>query len=56
MHNLLEKIVVALDGHSTEAGIRQKLGPDSRPVMLDELESDQNLGRMWQVIKLIRSS
>ncbi|MGS1094835.1 bifunctional DNA primase/polymerase [Aquamicrobium terrae] len=56
MHNLLEKIVVALDGQSTEAGIRQKLGPDSRPVMLDEFESDQNLGRMRQVIKLIRSS
>ncbi len=56
LRNLIDKIVVALDGQSTEAGIRQKLGPDSRPVMLDEFESDQNLGRMRQVIKLIRSS
>ncbi|MET3646294.1 bifunctional DNA primase/polymerase [Phyllobacterium ifriqiyense] len=53
---LIDKIVVALDGQSTEAGIRQKLGPDSRPVMLDEFESDQNLGRMRQIIKLIRSA
>jgi len=56
LRSLIDKIVVALDGQSTEAGIRQKLGPDSRPVMLDEFESDQNLGRMRQVIKLIRSS
>ena len=56
LRNLIDCIVVALDGQSTEAGIRQKLGPDSRPVMLDEFESDQNLGRMRQVIKLIRSS
>lgn len=56
LRNLIDKIVVALDGQSTEAGIRQKLGPDSRPVMLDEFESDQNLGRMRQVIKLMRSS
>lgn len=56
LRTLIDKIVVALDGQSTEAGIRQKLGPDSRPVMLDEFESDQNLGRMRQVIKLIRSA
>ncbi|WP_298963729.1 bifunctional DNA primase/polymerase [uncultured Roseibium sp.] len=56
LRNLIDKIVVALDGQSTEAGIRQKLGPDSRPVMLDEFESDQNLGRMRAVIKLIRSA
>lgn len=54
--SILEPIGIALDGQSTEAGIRQKLGPDSRPVMADEFESDQNVGRMKSVIKLIRSS
>ena len=56
LRSLIDSIVVALDGQSTEAGIRQKLGPDSRPVMLDEFESDQNLHRMRYVIKLVRSS
>ncbi len=54
--SLLEPIGIALDGQSTEAGIRQKLGADSRPVMLDEFESDQNIHRMKAVIKLIRSA
>ncbi len=54
--NLLEPVGIALDGQSTEAGIRQKTGPDSRPVILDEFESDQNVGRMKSVIKLIRSA
>lgn len=56
VHELLRAIAVALDGQSTEAGIRQKLGPDSRPVILDEFESDQNVGRMKQIVKLIRSA
>ena len=56
IRSLVDKVVVALDGQSTEAGIRQKLGPDSLPVILDEFESDQNVGRMKQVIKLLRSS
>jgi hypothetical protein len=56
LRKLIDCIVVALDGQTTEAGIRQKLGPDCRPVMLDEFESDQNLSRMRQVVKLVRSS
>jgi len=52
----LESVAIVLDGQSTEAGIRQKIGPDSRPVMLDEFESDQNIPRMKTVIKLVRSA
>ena len=53
---ILDPLVVTLDGQSTEAGIRQKLGPDSLPVVLDEFESDGNRSRMKAVIKLARSA
>ncbi|MBN8530916.1 MAG: hypothetical protein J0L97_03510 [Alphaproteobacteria bacterium] len=53
---LLKPIGLTLDGGSTEAGIRQKLGADSRPVALDEFESDQNSARMKAVVKLMRSA
>jgi len=53
---ILEPIAIVLDGQSTEAGIRQKVGADSRPVILDEFESDQDVARMKRVIKLIRSA
>ena len=56
LRKLLESVAIVLDGQSTEAGIRQKVGPDSRPVILDEFESDQNVGRMKQVTKLVRSA
>jgi hypothetical protein len=47
---------LSLDGQSTEAGIRQLLGPDSLPVILDEFESDNDRRRMERVIKLARSA
>ena len=50
---ILESVAIVLDGQSSEAGIRQKVGPDSRPVMLDEFESDQDFRRMKTVIKYI---
>jgi len=53
---ILESVAIVLDGQSTEAGIRQKVGPDSRPVMLDEFESDQDIRRMKTVIKHVRSA
>lgn len=56
MSGLLNPLVVSLDGQSTEAGIRQKLGADSLPVILDEFESDGNRARMKSVIKLARSA
>jgi hypothetical protein len=39
--HLLHPLVISTDGQSSEAGIRQKLGPDSLPVIIDEFESDQ---------------
>lgn len=53
---LLEPLVINIDGSSTEAGIRQLIGPDSRPVVIDEFESDQNTHRMKSVVKLARSA
>ena len=53
---ILESVAIVLDGQSSEAGIRQNIGPDSRPVILDEFESDQDIKRMKTVIKLARSA
>ncbi len=52
---LLDPLVMSLDGSSTEAGIRQTLLADSRPIVLDEFEADGNRGRMDSIIKLARS-
>lgn len=56
LQDLLRPVVISLDGQSTEAGIRQSIGADSRPVMLDEFESDENVKRMKLVLKLMRSA
>lgn len=53
---LLKPLVIAADGQSSEAGIRQSLGPDSLPVMLDEFESDQNTRGLSQILRLARSA
>lgn len=54
--SLLAPMVIVLDGGSSEAGIRQTVGADSRPVILDEFESDRDVHRMNSVIKMIRSA
>lgn len=54
--DLLHPMAIVLDGTSSEAGIRQSIGADSRPVVLDEFESDRNLGRMRNILKLARSA
>lgn len=56
LSHLLYPMVVTLDGGSTEAGIRQTIGADSRPVILDEFESDHDIHRMQRIIKTIRST
>lgn len=53
---LLHPLVVAADGQATEAGIRQSLGPDSLPVILDEFESDQGAKGLQKIIRLARSA
>jgi hypothetical protein len=55
---ILRPLAVVVEGISTEAGIRQMLGHDARPVVMDEFEleggSDQN--RVARLAKLLRSS
>lgn len=53
---LLTPLVISTDGQSTEAGIRQTLGPDSLPVMIDEFESDQSGYGLKGVLRLARSA
>ena len=55
---LLSPIAVILEGISTEAGIRQNLGYDARPCILDELDAENSgdLYRIFRILKLIRSS
>ena len=47
---------LSVDGGSTEAGIRQALGPDSLPVIIDEFESDHDVDRLRGVLRLARSA
>ncbi len=53
---LLDPVAVKADGQSSEAGIRQALGPDSLPVTIDEFESDHQAQRLMQVLRLARSA
>jgi hypothetical protein len=53
---LLTPMVVSTEGGSTEAGIRQTLGPDSQPVIIDEFESDQHRDNIRRVLRLMRSA
>ncbi len=54
--NLLKPLGISVDGTSSEAGIRQDLGPDSRPFVIDEFETDQKKWRLDAVIRLARSA
>lgn len=53
---LLRPLVISTDGQSSEAGIRQTLGPDSLPVIIDEFESDQSGSSLKGVLRLARSA
>ena len=54
--SLLEPLGLSADGHSSEAGIRQMIKADSRPVIIDEFESDQGRSHISGVIRLARSA
>jgi hypothetical protein len=60
--NIIDKLVgrmmVYCQGGTTEAGIRQKIQYDARPVMFDEAESEnqQAMSRIQHVIELARQS
>ena len=55
---MLGPLAVVLQGKTTEAGIRGKLGYDARPVLFDEAEtqSDMDRARMQQAIDLARQA
>ena len=53
---VLSPLAISADGQSTEAGIRQTLGPDSLPILLDEFESDQNGNTLRNILRLARSA
>lgn len=56
--HLLAPVAVILEGISTEAGIRQNIGYDARPCILDELEAESSgdIGRVNRIVKLMRSA
>ncbi len=56
VRNILTPLCVGADGQSTEAGIRQSIGPDALPVIIDEFETDQNGNRLNSMIRLARSA
>ncbi|TXN19562.1 hypothetical protein [Methylobacterium sp. WL9] len=53
---ILTPLAISTTGDSSEAGIRQAVGPDSLPVIIDEFESDQRRGRQQAIIMLARSA
>lgn len=54
--SLLTPLAISTTGDSSEAGIRQAVGPDSLPVIIDEFESDQKRGRQQAIVMLARSA
>jgi putative DNA primase/helicase len=55
---LLGPAAMMVQGSTTEAGLRQRLKSDSRPIVFDEAESEdhRSAGRMQTVIELARQS
>ena len=58
MRPLMGKSVLTVQGGTTEAGIRQTLGQDARPIVFDEAESEDASAqrRIKSVIELARQS
>lgn len=60
LHNLavqlLSPLVISADGQSTEAGVRQRLGPDALPIVMDEFETDHSPTRLQSMMRLARSA
>lgn len=55
---VLGKIALKIEGATTEAGIRQELGADARPVVFDEAEAEneQAQGRIAKILELARTA
>jgi putative DNA primase/helicase len=55
---MIGKIAVHAQGVTTEAGVRQTLGHDARPVIFDEADSDgrNDADRLQSILALVRAS
>ena len=55
---ILNPFAIVREGLSTEAGLRQVIGSDTRPVILDELEAEspRDIERVQRIVKLMRSA
>lgn len=58
VHRIVGKTALMVQGNTTEAGIRQTLQSDARPIIIDEAESqDQNaIKRMQSIMELARQA
>lgn len=58
VHRMISKTALMVQGNTTEAGIRQALQSDARPVLIDEAESQDQAGmkRMQNIMELARQS
>lgn len=58
VHHLMNGVDVYANGNSTEAGIRQRLRGDARPVLFDESESNTEKEgmRIQQVLAMVRQA
>ena len=62
IRDIIQRVVgvfaLYVDGKTTEAGIRQLLGADARPVILDEIESEDPVAatRVQQILDMARVS
>jgi putative DNA primase/helicase len=56
--SIIGKAALMLQGESTEAGIRQSLGHDARPVIFDEAEAEDKASadRIEKILNLMRAS
>ena len=55
VEGLLQPLLIKGDGDTSEPGIRQKLGYDALPTMLDEFEVE-NGNHIATIIRLARSA
>lgn len=58
LKRMIGKIAVHAQGVTTEAGVRQTLGHDARPVIFDEADSDgrNDTERLQSILALVRAS
>jgi putative DNA primase/helicase len=58
VYRMISKTALMVQGNTTEAGIRQSLQSDARPVLIDEAESQDQAGmkRMQNIMELARQS